>query len=69
MDQKKTGEFIQQLRKAQGLTQKELADKLGISDKTVSKWETGNGLPDIASLSPLCKALGINVNELLSGEK
>ncbi|MBR2274888.1 MAG: helix-turn-helix transcriptional regulator [Lachnospiraceae bacterium] len=69
MDQQKIGQFIQELRKERGLTQKELADAIDISDKTVSKWETGNGLPDISSLLPLCRALGINVNELLSGQR
>ena len=69
MNQERIGQFIQNLRKEKGLTQKELADSVGISDKTVSKWETGNGLPDISVLLPLCQALGINVNELLSGEK
>ena len=69
MDQTRIGTFIAVLRKEKGLTQKELAEQNGISDKTVSKWETGNGMPDIAYLSPLCEVLDINVNELLSGEK
>ena len=69
MDQTRIGTFIAVLRKEKGLTQKELAEQIGISDKTVSKWETGNGMPDIAYLSPLCEVLDINVNELLSGEK
>lgn len=69
MDQVKIGKFIQSLRKEKGLTQKELAEKLLISDKTVSKWETGNGLPEVAYMLPLCNLLGISVNELLSGEK
>lgn len=69
MDQVKTGIFIQQTRKELGYTQKELADKVGVSDKTVSKWETGKGLPDISSLMPLCDALKVNVNELISGER
>lgn len=69
MDQKKIGHFISMLRKEKGLTQKELAGQIGISDKTISKWETGNGLPDIEMLTPLCQILEINVNELLSGEK
>ena len=51
-----------------GLTQKELADKIGVSDKTVSKWETGKGLPDITLLEPLAGALGVSVSELLAGE-
>lgn len=69
MDQKKIGQFMGQRRKEREMTQKELADVIGVSDKTISKWETGNGLPDITLLNALCKALEINVNELLSGEK
>ena len=65
MDQTRIGTFIAVLGKEKGLTQKELAEQIGISDKTVSKWETGNGMPDIAYLSPLCEVLDINVNELL----
>lgn len=51
------------------MTQRQLADKLNISDKTVSKWECGNGLPEVALMLPLCEALHINVNELLSGQR
>lgn len=69
MDQIKTGKFIAQLRREQGLTQKELADKLCVSDKAISKWETGKGSPDVSSMQPLCEALGISVTELLTGEK
>ena len=69
MNQELTGKFIAQLRKEKNLTQKELADKLGISDKTVSKWETGNGMPDVSLLQPLCEELSVNLNELLSGER
>ncbi|MBQ8892936.1 MAG: helix-turn-helix transcriptional regulator [Clostridia bacterium] len=69
MDQIKTGKFIAAMRKEKGLTQRQLADQLLISDKTVSKWETGNGLPEVSLMLPLCEALGINVNELLSGER
>lgn len=69
LDQQRTGRFIQQLRKELGLTQRQLAEKLMISDKTVSKWETGGGLPEISLLMPLCRELGINVNELLSGQR
>ncbi|MBQ8138503.1 MAG: helix-turn-helix domain-containing protein [Lachnospiraceae bacterium] len=69
MNQELTGSFIAQLRKEKNMTQKELADKLGISDKTVSKWETGNGTPDVSLLQPLCKELSVNLNELLSGER
>lgn len=69
MDQNKIGLFIQVLRKNKGLTQKELSQMLGISDKTVSKWETGHGLPDTYLLSQLCQILEVSVSELLSGEK
>ena len=69
MDQVKIGKFIQALRKQKGLTQKELADNLLVSDKTVSKWETGNGLPEVSLMMPLCEILGVSVNELLSAEK
>lgn len=69
MDQVKIGKFIQQMRKEQALTQRELAEKLDISDKTISKWETGNGLPEVGLMMPLCALLRISVNELLSGER
>lgn len=69
MDQIRTGKFIAGLRKEQGLTQRELADRLCVSDKTVSKWECGNGLPEVSFMLPLCEILGISVNELLSGER
>lgn len=69
MDQVKIGSFIKAMRKEQGLTQHKLAEKLYISDKTVSKWETGNGMPDVTLMVPLCKILNISVNELLSGER
>lgn len=69
MDQVKIGRFIQTMRKEQSLTQRQLADKLNISDKTVSKWETGKGMPEISLMLSLCELLRINVNELLSGEK
>jgi len=69
VDQIKIGEFIAKERKQKKLTQQQLADMLGISNKTVSKWECGNGLPEISLLLPLCAELGISVNELLSGER
>ncbi len=69
MDQIKTGKFIAEERKAKKYTQRELADQLGISDKTISKWERGNGFPEVSLLLPLCNELGITVNELLSGER
>ncbi|MGN0688762.1 MAG: helix-turn-helix domain-containing protein [Oscillospiraceae bacterium] len=69
MDQRKIGGFIAQIRKEKGLTQRQLADELLISDKTVSKWETGKGLPEVSLMMPLCNTLNITVNELLSGER
>ena len=69
MDQIKIGKFIASMRKEQSMTQRQLADVLNISDKTVSKWECGNGMPAVALMLPLCEVLRINVNELLSGER
>ncbi|MGI6042006.1 MAG: helix-turn-helix domain-containing protein [Candidatus Alectryocaccobium sp.] len=69
MDQVKTGGFIAGERKKKGYTQKQLAEKLQISDKTISKWECGNGFPEVSLLLPLCSELDITVNELLSGER
>ena len=69
MDQIKTGKFIASCRKEQGMTQAVLAEKLGISNRAVSKWETGKSLPDSGIMLELCELLKINVNELLSGEK
>ena len=69
MDQIKIGKFIAEERKAKKYTQRELADKLSISDKTISKWERGNGFPEVSLLLPLCNELNITVNELLSGER
>lgn len=66
---KDIGEFIHEIRKDKGFTQKELAEQVGISDKTISKWENGNSLPDTSMLLPLCRSLDITVNELLSCEK
>ena len=68
MNQIKIGRFISKMRKNQSYTQRQLADILGISDKTISKWETGSGLPEVSLMMPLCDVLHINVNELLSGE-
>ena len=64
-----SGETIRELREKKGYTQKELADVLALSDKTISKWETGKGLPDSVMLSPLASALGVSVSELLRGEQ
>lgn len=69
MDQIKIGRFIAEERKRKGYTQKILSEKLGISDKTISKWERGNGFPEVSLLIPLCSELDITVNELLSGER
>ncbi len=69
MDQTKIGKFIADARKKKGYTQKQLSEILNISDKTISKWETGRGFPEISLLIPLCETLDINVNELLSGER
>ena len=69
MDQIKIGKFIASCRKAKSLTQASLAEKLGITDRAVSKWETGKSLPDSGIMLELCELLEINVNELLSGEK
>lgn len=63
-----TGVAVKQLRERKGLTQADLADLIGVSSKTVSKWETARGLPDISLLGPLARALGVSVPELMSGE-
>lgn len=69
LNQEKIGKFIAERRKNQGMTQKQLAEKMNVSDKAVSKWETGRSMPDNSILFDLCSILDINVNELLSGEK
>lgn len=69
MDTIKIGLFIRGLRKENSLTQREVAERLNVSEKTISKWETGNGLPEISLMLPLCKFFGISINELLSGER
>lgn len=68
MDTKKIGSFIAEMRKQKGLTQNELAEKLSVTYKAVSRWETGRGLPDTSLLKPLSEVLGISVSELLSGQ-
>ena len=68
MDQIKIGKFIAQRRKDRGLTQVQLAEQLGITDRAVSKWENGKALPDASLMLPLCQILGISVTDLLSGE-
>lgn len=69
MDQQKMGKFISMLRKEKGLTQQELAEKLGITDKAVSKWERGLGCPDISLLTPISELFDVSINELLLGER
>lgn len=69
MEQEKIGKFILKLRKEKNMTQKELAEKLGVTDRAISKWENGRGMPEVSLMKPLCDELGISVNELLSGEK
>ena len=69
MDYNKIGNFIATKRKAKKLTQAKLADKLFVSEKTISKWENGKGLPDTNLLPKLCEVLDVSLNELLSGEK
>ena len=69
MDQEKIGKFIAKLRKEKNLTQNELAESLGITDRAISKWENGRGMPDLSLLTPLCEKLGVSINELLSGER
>ena len=69
MNENKTGVFISTLRKEKELTQAQLAEKLNVTDKAISRWETGKGMPDSSLLVPLANILGITVNELLTGEK
>ena len=69
MNNQDTGKFIATRRKALGLSQKQLAEKLHLTDKAVSKWETGNSAPDISNLLPLAEVLGVSVAELLSGKE
>ena len=68
MDLMKNGELLRRLRKEKSLTQKELADRLGIVAKTVSKWETGNGFPDVSMLPVLADIFGVNERSLLTGD-
>ena len=68
MDQVKIGKFIAHCRKEKNMTQAELAEKLNITDRAISKWETGKGMPDSSIMLELCDELDISVNELLSGE-
>lgn len=69
MENRITGDFIKKQRTEKNLTQKQLAERLGVTDKAVSRWETGKGFPDVSLLIPLSEALEISVNEILLGEK
>ena len=69
MNNEKTGMLIAQIRKENGLTQKQLADRIGVSNATISKWETAKGFPDISLIEPLAEALGISVSEIIAGER
>ena len=69
MNQEKIGVFIAKCRKEKKLTQEQLAEKLGVTDKSISRWENGRTMPDISLFEPLCDALNISINELLKGEK
>lgn len=69
MNQLKVGNFIADMRKEKGFTQEQLGEKMGVTNKTISRWETGKYMPDIDKLQDLSSVLGISVNELLSGEK
>ncbi len=69
MDQIKIGKFIGTLRKEKGLTQEQLGEKLGVTNKTISRWENGNYMPDVEMLSLLSKEFGVSINELISGER
>lgn len=69
MDLLKTGKFIAELRKEKGLTQEQLGEKVGVTNKTVSRWETGNYLPSVEVLLILSELFGVSINELLSGNR
>ena len=69
MDAGKTGAYLAALRKARGMTQQEAADQMGVSNKTVSKWENGAGLPDITVLPALAELYGVTADDILAGER
>ena len=69
MDKERTGQLITELRKEKGLTQKQLADALNVTDKAVSKWERGLSFPDISMLEPISEVLGVSIMEILAGER
>lgn len=69
MDQEKIGKFIAKIRREKNITQSDLAEKLGVTDRSVSNWENGKNMPDLSLFKPLCDELNISINEFLSGEK
>ena len=69
MNQEKIGKFIAKCRKDKNMTQSELAEKLGVTDKSIGNWENGRNMPDLSLFKPLCDELDITINELLSGER
>ena len=69
MDQEHIGKFIAECRKQKKMTQVELAEKLGVTEKSVSNWENGRNMPDLSLFKPICDILDISINELMSGEK
>ncbi|MDO5555718.1 MAG: helix-turn-helix transcriptional regulator [Clostridia bacterium] len=69
MNQREIGKFISELRKNKKMTQEELAEKLGVNNRTISRWENGNNMPDVSLYKPLCEELDITINELLSGKR
>lgn len=69
MNQEKIGKFIAENRKLKKITQSELAEKLGVTDRAISNWENGKNMPDLSLFKPLCDILDITINELISGEK
>ena len=69
MNQEKIGKFIAQKRKEKGLTQQDISNKLGVTDRSVSNWERGKNMPDLSLFYPLCKILDVSINELLNGEE
>ena len=69
MDQIKIGRFIAAMRRERGMTQRELAEAMNLSNRTISKWECGDGLPELANIPALCELLGVTADELLRGEQ
>ena len=69
MDQSKIGQFLKQLRKEKGITQEEFAEKIGVSGRTVSRWETGSNMPDISLLVDIADFYDVDVREIIEGEK